>query len=69
MPWTEGTQVVPIDYKARFTCPTCKHSWTSGLGQLAVILLLKQAAGGLSQLPSELLRTGLSARIADTVVT
>ncbi len=47
MPKTQGARVFPIDYKVRFTCPTCKHGWTSGLGQLAVILLLKRAPGGL----------------------
>ena len=42
-----GAWVKEVDYKVRFECPSCKHTWTSGLGQLAVILLLGRAPGGL----------------------
>ena len=39
MPKTPGAYVSPVGCKVRFKCPGCKHTWTSGLGQLAVILL------------------------------
>ena len=39
MPETPGAYVAPVGCKVRFKCPGCKNTWTSGLGQLAVILL------------------------------
>ena len=40
MPRTDGAHVNDIDTKVRFTCPSdsCKHTWSSGLGQLALIV-------------------------------
>jgi hypothetical protein len=43
----DGAFVLRVYYKSRFNCPGCKHDWTSGKAQFAVILLLKRAPGNL----------------------
>ena len=42
MPERPDATVVLLRPKVRFTCRSCKHTWTSALGQFAVILEQKK---------------------------
>ncbi len=37
-----NSHVVVLSTKVRFTCPGCKHMWTSGLGQFAAVFEQKK---------------------------
>ena len=42
----EKAELHHLQAKVRYTCPSCKHIWTSGLGQFAAIIDQKRVRRG-----------------------